>query len=102
MTPTRPPGPTDDEARVLRLLGTGITDDVAAERLGWTPRTLRRRLRAAMDKLGASSRFQAGMLAERAGWLEGDDDAGSGQAVMQTHKGWPWDPRESLYGEAQT
>ncbi len=55
-----------------------------------------------MDKLGATSRLQAGILAERAGWLDDDEGAGSGQAVMHPHKGWPWDPNESMYDEQKT
>lgn len=61
---------TPDEIAVLQTLATGVTDEVAAARLGWSPRTLRRRLRSAMDKLGAESRFQAGCVATRGGWVQ--------------------------------
>ncbi len=63
--------PTDDELALLRLLSRGLTDEVVAQRLGLTGRTLRRRLRSAMDKLGASSRFEAGFRLAHSGWLEG-------------------------------
>lgn len=62
--------PTDDELAVLRLLARGYTDEVVALKLGLTGRTLRRRLRSAMDKLGAASRFEAGYKLALSGWLE--------------------------------
>lgn len=65
---------TPDERALLRELALGVTDEVAAARLGWSSRTLRRRLRSAMDKLGACSRFQAGCLATRAGLVHPSDD----------------------------
>lgn len=62
--------PTEDELALLRLLARGLTDEVVAQKLGLTGRTLRRRLRSAMDKLDASSRFEAGYKLARSGWLE--------------------------------
>lgn len=64
------PMPTDDELALLRLLSRGFTDEVVAHKLGLTGRTLRRRLRSAMDKLGASSRFEAGFKLAQSGWLD--------------------------------
>lgn len=54
-----------DETEVLNQLALGCTDSTAAHRLGISVRTLRRRVRNAMEKLGARSRFQAGMRYER-------------------------------------
>ncbi len=65
--------PTEDELALLRMLARGLTDEVVAQKLGLTGRTLRRRLRSAMDKLDASSRFEAGFKLARSGWLEGGD-----------------------------
>ncbi|MDP9068024.1 MAG: LuxR C-terminal-related transcriptional regulator [Actinomycetota bacterium] len=62
--------PTPDEVALLRLMARGFTDEVVAQKLGLTGRTLRRRLRSAMDKLGASSRFEAGFKLAESGWLE--------------------------------
>lgn len=62
--------PTRDERRLMRLLAEGVTDEVAAEKLGWSRRTLDRRLKSSMEKLGAGSRLQAGVLLAQAGWLE--------------------------------
>lgn len=62
--------PTDDELALLRMLARGLTDEVVAQKLGLTGRTLRRRLRSAMDKLEAGSRFEAGFKLARSGWLQ--------------------------------
>ena len=60
--------PTDEERAVASLLVTGMTDEMAARRLGLSRRTFRRRLKALMDKLGARSRFQAGYMLAETGW----------------------------------
>lgn len=65
----RGPGPNEDELELMRVLIKGVTDEDAAAALGWSRRTVLRRLRSAMDKLGARSRFQAGWLLARAKWL---------------------------------
>jgi DNA-binding NarL/FixJ family response regulator len=52
------PAPTDEERAVASLLVTGMTDEMAARRLGLSRRTFRRRLKALMDKLGAHEREQ--------------------------------------------
>lgn len=62
------PSPTDEERAVASLLVTGMTDEMAARRLGLSRRTFRRRLKALMDKLGARSRFQAGFMLAETGW----------------------------------
>lgn len=70
MTPERSAPPTPDEIALLRLMSRGLTDEVVAQKLGLTGRTLRRRLRNAMDKLQAGSRFEAGFKLARSGWLD--------------------------------
>jgi DNA-binding NarL/FixJ family response regulator len=67
---------TRQERALLALLATGATDEAAASRLGLSSRTVRRRLRAAMDKLGATSRFQAGYLAGTQDLIEGTEERG--------------------------
>lgn len=67
-TKTTLPAPTDEERAVASLLVTGMTDEMAARRLGLSRRTFRRRLKALMDKLGARSRFQAGFMLAETGW----------------------------------
>ena len=68
MTQETLPAPTDEERAVASLLVTGMTDEMAARRLGLSRRTFRRRLKALMDKLGARSRFQAGFMLAETGW----------------------------------
>ena len=56
------------EAReVLQALGTGLTDEAAARRLGTSLRTYRRRVAELMTALDADSRFQAGVRAGELG-----------------------------------
>ena len=54
---------------ILEVLKTGVTDDVAARQLNVSARTVRRRVSAVMDLLGASSRFEAGVKAAQSGWI---------------------------------
>ena len=54
---------------ILRVLASGATDEAAARQLGVSDRTIRRRVAAVMDLLGATSRFEAGVKAVEAGWL---------------------------------
>jgi DNA-binding CsgD family transcriptional regulator/sugar-specific transcriptional regulator TrmB len=62
-------GLTDTERELLRLLGTGLTDDTAGQRLGISSRTVNRHMASIMERLGASSRFEAGIKAAQKGWL---------------------------------
>ncbi|MHA6761540.1 LuxR C-terminal-related transcriptional regulator [Streptacidiphilus sp. PAMC 29251] len=56
-------GLTDTERELLRLLGGGLTDDTAGQRLGLSTRTVRRHMASVMERLNASSRFEAGIKA---------------------------------------
>ncbi|MFF7587576.1 DNA-binding response regulator [Kitasatospora purpeofusca] len=59
-----PPPPLTEQARdTLRALSAGHTDETGARLLGVSLRTYRRRVADLMATLGASSRFQAGLLA---------------------------------------
>ena len=62
-------GPTSGERRLLALLTTGIPDETIAKQLGLSSRTLQRRIRALMTRLGAETRFQAGLRAAQIGWI---------------------------------
>jgi DNA-binding NarL/FixJ family response regulator len=57
------------DRELLRLLAKGLTDEAAGRQLGVSQRTVRRRISDLTDQLGAGSRFQAGVLASRRGWL---------------------------------
>jgi len=61
--------PTPLELRLLAMLSSGVPDTVAARRLAVSERTLRRHLTQLLAKLGAESRFQAGVRAVERGWL---------------------------------
>ncbi|MEV7510478.1 helix-turn-helix transcriptional regulator [Streptomyces sp. NPDC089922] len=57
------------EEATLRLLAEGHTDEGIAKRLGVSHRTARRTATVLMERLGARSRFEAGVRAVRRGWL---------------------------------
>ncbi|GAB49380.1 helix-turn-helix transcriptional regulator [Mobilicoccus pelagius] len=58
-----------DSAFILSMLAAGATDATMATQTGLSQRTIERRVRALMTRLGASTRFQAGVLAARRGWI---------------------------------
>ncbi|MFF1368758.1 helix-turn-helix transcriptional regulator [Streptomyces virginiae] len=60
------------EAASLRLLAEGHTDEGIAKRLGVSHRTARRIATVLMERLGARSRFEAGVRAVQRGWLPPD------------------------------
>lgn len=54
---------------ILSLLAAGATDATIARQTGVSQRTVERRVRALMDQVSASTRFQAGVQAARRGLL---------------------------------
>ncbi|TDC73048.1 helix-turn-helix transcriptional regulator [Streptomyces hainanensis] len=58
---------------LLTLLVAGLKDETIARQLGVSSRTVSRHVADLMDRLGARTRFQAGVLAERQGLLAEDD-----------------------------
>lgn len=67
--PALPDGPisklTTQEHDILQLLAVGASDAAIARHLKVSQRTVERRVRAILDRLNASTRFQAGVLAAR-------------------------------------
>ncbi len=57
------------ERETLALLSAGLPDEAIARELGVSRRTVVRRSSVLMQRLGASSRFQAGVQAARRGWV---------------------------------
>jgi DNA-binding NarL/FixJ family response regulator len=57
------------DARILSLLSDGRSDSTIARESGVSLRTVERRVRSLMDRLGAKTRFQAGVQAARRGWI---------------------------------
>jgi len=64
-------GLSSRERELLRLLAAGLTDEAAAARLAISDRTVRRIMNDLCERLDAASRFEAGIKAAQAGWLEG-------------------------------
>ncbi|MFD5413514.1 helix-turn-helix transcriptional regulator [Streptomyces nojiriensis] len=54
---------------ILVMLAKGLKDDAIARRLGISLRTCRRHVSELLETLGAHSRFEAGVIAERQGLL---------------------------------
>lgn len=62
--------PLDERDRaILTLMAAGATDEAIGRRLGLSLRTVARRSSALLERLGATTRFQAGVQAARRGWL---------------------------------
>jgi DNA-binding CsgD family transcriptional regulator len=57
------------DAEILQMLAAGQTDEAAARALNMSARHVRRHVASLMARLGAPSRFQAGVEAVRRGWL---------------------------------
>jgi DNA-binding CsgD family transcriptional regulator len=54
---------------ILRMLAGGVSDAAIARQLGISSRTVERRVRVLLDRLNATTRFQAGALAARQGLI---------------------------------
>ncbi len=67
--PGEPAGLLPHERELLRILAAGHSDETAARRLGVSVRTVRRMMAGICERLDARSRFQAGILAARQGWI---------------------------------
>ena len=63
-------GLTARERELLKLLAAGLTDEAAAARLAVSDRTVRRIMNDLCERLDAASRFEAGIKAAQAGWLD--------------------------------
>ncbi|MEO3937062.1 helix-turn-helix domain-containing protein [Dermatophilaceae bacterium Soc4.6] len=57
----------DEDEQLLDLLARGFKDEAIARYLGWSLRTVRRRVARLMDELGARTRFQLGAQAVLSG-----------------------------------
>lgn len=65
--------PLDEDLRsLLTLLVSGLKDEAIARQLDWSVRTMRRRMSALHEVLGAANRFQAGVIAARRGYVGGE------------------------------
>lgn len=64
------PSDLTEDQQLLTLLARGFKDEAIARHLGWSLRTVRRRVAKMMDELGAATRFQLGAAVQRRGLLE--------------------------------
>ncbi|MFE7277006.1 LuxR C-terminal-related transcriptional regulator [Streptomyces sp. NPDC057623] len=62
-------GLSSQEKALLVLIAQGHTDESAAAKLFISARTARRTMASIMERLGARSRFEAGVKAAQLGWL---------------------------------
>jgi putative nucleotidyltransferase with HDIG domain len=67
--PRRPPGLTDREVQVLRLLAEGETAKQVAHRLGCSPSTIHNHLHHVYGKLKVSGQAQALLVARENNWV---------------------------------
>jgi DNA-binding CsgD family transcriptional regulator len=77
LLPSDPPDTAEldiRERRLLSLLSVGFTDAAAADDLDVSVRTVRRMVSGIMNRLGARSRFMAGVKAAERGWLAAPAD----------------------------
>ncbi|HEU4948915.1 MAG TPA: MarR family transcriptional regulator [Kribbella sp.] len=68
--PVVPAGVDQADARLMTLLAAGLKDDAIARQLTLSSRTVGRRVADLMEQLGARTRFQAGVHAQRRRLLE--------------------------------
>ncbi|TMR12080.1 GntR family transcriptional regulator [Nonomuraea zeae] len=61
--------PDEDDVLVLRLLNAGLKDEAIGRHLGVSARTATRKIAAVVERLGVTTRFQAGAEAAARGWL---------------------------------
>jgi DNA-binding CsgD family transcriptional regulator len=62
-------GLTERDRAILTMMSSGATDETIARRLDMSRRTVVRHTSALLERLGATTRFQAGVQAARLGWL---------------------------------
>lgn len=62
-------GLPEEDARLLTLLLSGMTDEAISRQLRVGRRTVVRRVRSLMDRAGASTRMQLGWQAAQLGWI---------------------------------
>lgn len=60
---------SERDRTIVTLMAAGLTDEAIARRLYLSRRTVVRRIAVLLDRLGATTRFQAGVQAANRGWL---------------------------------
>ncbi|GIH19391.1 helix-turn-helix domain-containing protein [Rugosimonospora africana] len=70
-----------DDARLVRLLAAGFGNETIGRALGVSSSTVQRRVHELMERLGAKTRFQAGLILGRLGSVSKGTPAGSEPAA---------------------
>lgn len=80
--PLNPPitSPTQGERELIGLLAAGVPDTVIERQLGMSHRTVQRHVQELKERLGARSRFQAGVQAALRGWITDAGPPDGGQS----------------------
>lgn len=60
---------SDEDCKILLLMGAGLKDEAIARQMGMGARTVQRRVSRLMEVMGVQTRFQAGLQAGKLGWL---------------------------------
>ncbi len=85
--PSRRTSDEGEDDHLLDLLSRGFKDEAIARYLGWSLRTVRRRVARLMDELGTKTRFQLGAEAVRAGRLDAPGSGDDGGASIGAYQG---------------
>lgn len=85
--PSRRTSDEGEDDHLLDLLSRGFKDEAIARYLGWSLRTVRRRVARLMDELGTKTRFQLGAEAVRAGRLRAPGSGDDGEASVGAYQG---------------
>lgn len=62
-------GPSELQLQLIRMMALGLKDESIANRTGLSLRTVRRHISTIMEMLSAETRFAAGVMASKRGWL---------------------------------
>lgn len=68
--PAVEPDDPDQDLLVVQMLAAGLKDQAIGRQLGVSTRTASRRVVRVLERLGVSTRFQAGAAAVRRGWIQ--------------------------------
>ncbi|GAB2934602.1 hypothetical protein ACFMQL_06520 [Nonomuraea fastidiosa] len=63
-------GPTELQLRLVGMMALGLKDESIANRTGMSLRTVRRHISTIMEMLSAETRFAAGVMAAKRGWIK--------------------------------
>jgi Bacterial regulatory proteins, luxR family len=75
-----------DEDSVLTLLAAGLKDETIARQLGVSTHTVRRRIAAVLERMGVTTRFQAGLALGSQGWPQGTRADGEAEGRHRTER----------------